>query len=324
MTVIGERNFYGTKISIIGAGNVGSTIAYTLTVTGAASEIVMIDIAQEKLLGEALDISQASPFSKSVNVYAGTYEDAKDSDIVVITSGIGRRPGQSRLDLAQTNINIIKSIAPQILKYAPNAVYIIVSNPVDILTYEFIKISDLPKGRVFGTGTSLDTARLRTRLSDYLQIDPKTVNAYVLGEHGDSSFIPWSLARIAGVPLAEFHAAVNPLTKLPLELDYNEIENYVCTSGSSIIKRKGATFYGVSSCVAYYCRRIIDNMDTVMVASTILEGEYGITDVALSLMSVINGSGVKCTVTPTLTDEELQKLHNSANVLKGVIAQLEF
>lgn len=314
----------GTKISIIGAGNVGSTIAYTLTVCGIASEIVMIDIAQEKLLGEALDISQAAPFSSSVQVYAGNYEDAKDSDIVVITSGIGRKPGQTRLDLAQTNINIIKSVAPQIIKYAPNAVYIVVSNPVDVLTYELIKVSGLPKGRVFGTGTSLDTARLRTRLSDYLEIDPKTVNAYVLGEHGDSSFIPWSLARIEGMALKEFHAAVNPLSTLPLDLDFSEIENYVCTSGSSIIKRKGATFYGVASCVAYFCRRIVENIDTVMVASTILDGEYGIHDVALSLMCIINGSGVKTTLTPTLTEEELKKLHHSAEVLKNSISQLHF
>ena len=313
----------GTKISIIGAGNVGSTIAYTLTVTGIASEIVMIDIAREKLLGEALDISQASPYSSSVNVYAGTYEDAKDSDIVVITSGIGRKPGQSRLDLAQTNVDIIKSVASQITKYAPNAVYIMVSNPVDILTYEFVKISGLPKGRVIGTGTSLDTARLRTRLSDYLEIDPKTVNAYVLGEHGDSSFIPWSLAKVEGMPLTEFHAAVNPLSEFPLELDFSEIENYVCTSGISIIKRKGATFYGVSSCVAYICRRIVENIDTVTVTSTLLEGEYGIRDVALSLMCVLNGSGVKTTLTPTMTDEELAKLHMSAEVLKGIISQLQ-
>ncbi len=312
----------GTKIAIIGAGNVGSTIAYTLTVTGIASEIVMIDIAREKLLGEALDISQAAPYSSSVNVYAGTYEDAKDSDIVVITSGIGRKPGQSRLDLAQTNIDIIKSVAPQITKYAPNAVYVMVSNPVDILTYEFIKISGLPKGRVFGTGTSLDTARLRTRLSDYLEIDPKTVNAYVLGEHGDSSFIPWSLAKVEGMPIKEFHAAVNPLSDFPLELDFAEIENYVCTSGISIIKRKGATFYGVSSCVAYFCRRIVENIDTVTVASTLLDGEYGVKDVALSLMCVLNGSGVKTTLTPTMTDEEVVKLRKSAEVLKGIISQL--
>ena len=313
----------GTKISIIGAGNVGSTIAYTLTVTGVASEIVMIDIAQDKLLGEALDISQASPFSSSVQVYAGNYEDAKGSDIVVISSGIGRKPGQTRLDLAQVNVNVIKSVAPQITKYAPNAVYIMVSNPVDILTYEFLRITGLPKGRVLGTGTILDTARLRTRLSNYLEIDPKTVNAYVLGEHGDSSFIPWSVVTVAGVSLDEFHAAVNPLSSLPLELDYREIEHYVCTSGSSIIKRKGATFYGVSSCVMYLCRRIIENIDTVMVASTLLCGEYGIHDVALSLMTVLNGSGIKTTLTPTMTEEELAKLHKSAQVLKETLSSIE-
>jgi len=313
----------GTKVSIIGAGNVGSTIAYTLTVTGIASEIVMIDIAQDKLLGEALDISQAAPFSSSVQVYAGDYEDAKGSDIVVISSGVGRKPGQSRLDLAQTNVNVMKAVAPRITKYAPDAVYIMVSNPVDILTYEFLKITGLPKGKVLGTGTILDTARLRTRLSNYLEIDPKIVNAYVMGEHGDSSFIPWSIVTIAGVSLSEFHAAVNPLSTLPLDLDFNEIERYVRTSGSSIIKRKGATFYGVSSCVMYLCQRIIDNIDTVMVTSSLLQGEYGIDDVSLSLLSVINGSGVKTTLTPTLTDDEVAKLKKSASILKETLAGLD-
>ncbi|MBO7737864.1 MAG: L-lactate dehydrogenase, partial [Clostridia bacterium] len=189
------------KITIVGTGSVGSTIAYTLTVSGLASEIVMIDINGEKAMGEALDIRQGTPFCSSCSLYAGSYADAVNSNIVIITSGVGRKPGQSRLDLAQINVNITKSIIPEITKYAPDATYIIVSNPVDILTYTFCKYSGLPQERIIGSGTILDTARLRSRLSEYYSINQQNVHAYVLGEHGDSCFIPWSLANISNVPI---------------------------------------------------------------------------------------------------------------------------
>ena len=189
------------KITVIGSGNVGSTIAYTLTTMGIASEIVMIDINEEKSLGEALDIRQGVCFCSPTDVYAGSYADAKDSDIVVITSGMARKPGQSRLDLAQANVDIIKSIADNVVPVAPNATYVIVSNPVDVLTYVFLKHTGLPKERVIGSGTVLDTARLRARISEYYSVNQKNVHAYVLGEHGDSSFVPWSLANISNVPV---------------------------------------------------------------------------------------------------------------------------
>ena len=193
------------KITIIGSGSVGATIAYTLTISGLSSEIVLIDINNEKALGEALDIRQGLPFCNPCTVYAGSYSDAVNSDIVIITSGVARKPGQSRLELAQTNINVAKSIIPEITKYAPEAVYLIVSNPVDILTYVFCKCSGIPENRIIGSGTLLDTARLRTRLSEYYSISQSNVHAYVLGEHGDSSFIPWSLANISNVPIDECH-----------------------------------------------------------------------------------------------------------------------
>ena len=196
------------KISIIGTGSVGSTIAYTLTVMGIASEIVMIDINNEKALGEALDIRQGTPFCGACSIYAGDYRDAQDSNIVILTSGIARKPGQSRLELAQTNVDITKSIIPEITRYAPDATYIIVSNPVDILTYTFYKISGLPENRIIGSGTILDTARLRARLSEYFNISQSNVHAYVFGEHGDSSFIPWSVANISNVPINECNALV--------------------------------------------------------------------------------------------------------------------
>ena len=212
------------KITVIGTGSVGSTIAYTLTVMGLASEIVMIDINQEKSLGEALDIRQGVPFCNPANVYAGSYADAKDSNIVIITSGVARKPGQSRLDLAQTNVNILKAVAKEIVKYAPDATYIIVSNPVDILTYVFHKVSGIPESRIIGSGTILDTARLRSRISEYYNVNQKNVHAYVLGEHGDSSFVPWSIANISNVPIEQYKSAVVSTQLLP-EFDREEVEN---------------------------------------------------------------------------------------------------
>ena len=241
------------KISIIGTGSVGSTIAYTLTVMGLATEIVMIDINNEKALGEALDIRQGTPFCSACSVYAGDYRDAANSDIVILTSGIARKPGQTRLELAQTNVNITKSIIPEITKYAPNAIYIIVSNPVDILTYTFLKLSGIPESHIIGSGTILDTARLRSRLSEYYNINQGNVHAYVFGEHGDSSFIPWSVANISNVPIRDCGKLIlTPGLSSP-ELDFDEVEQYVRKSGGRVIARKGATFYAVSVSVCHIC-----------------------------------------------------------------------
>ncbi|MGI5906615.1 MAG: lactate/malate family dehydrogenase, partial [Candidatus Pararuminococcus gallinarum] len=191
----------GKKVTIIGAGSVGSTIAYTMAVNGIATEVVMIDINESKSMGEALDIRQGVPFCPPISIYAGSYPDAVDSDIVILTSGIARKPGQSRLELAQVNVDITKSIVAEIVKYAPNAVYIIVSNPVDILTYVFTKVSGLPEKQIIGSGTILDTARLRARLAEYFSINQQNVHAYVFGEHGDSSFVPWSVGSVSNIPI---------------------------------------------------------------------------------------------------------------------------
>lgn len=197
-----------SKITIIGAGSVGSTIAYTLSNEDIASEIVLIDINKKKVEGEVMDIAQGTCFRDPVSIIAGEYEDAKDSDIVIITSGIARKPGQTRIELTQTNVNILKSITPEIVKAAPNAIYIIVSNPVDIMTYVFTKISGLPENQILGSGTMLDSARLRCGLSEHLNIAQKNIHAYVFGEHGDTSFIPWSGAYVSGVSLDEYYETV--------------------------------------------------------------------------------------------------------------------
>ena len=311
------------KVSIIGTGSVGSTIAYTLTVMGLASEIVMIDINNEKALGEALDIRQGTPFCGACSIYAGDYRDAVNSDIVIVTSGIARKPGQSRLELAQTNVIITKQIIPEITKYAPDATYIIVSNPVDILTYTFYKMSGLPENRIIGSGTILDTARLRSRLSEYYNINQSNVHAYVFGEHGDSSFIPWSVANISNVPIKECKKLITtPGINTP-ELDFGEIEQYVRKSGARVIARKGATFYAVSVSVCHICKCLLGGIDTTMTVSTMMHGEYGIENVALSTLNMVGHEGVRGKVNVPMTDEEVRLLRKSADTLKDVISNLE-
>ena len=311
------------KITIIGAGKVGSTIAYTLSVMNLAKDIVMIDINHELALGEALDIRQGTPFSSNCSVYAGDYPDAANSNIVVITSGVARKPGQSRLELAQTNVNIMKSIMPQITKYAPDAMYIIVSNPVDVLTYQWCKRSGLPENHIIGSGTILDTARLKARLSEYYNISQSNVHAYVFGEHGDSSFVPWSLANISNIPVTEFRNKVEGDMSMAPELNTADVEQYIRKSGGRVIARKGATFYAVAVSVCHICKCLLDGMDTTLTVSTMMHGEYGIDDVCLSVLNTVGWEGVHSKLLAPLTEEETGLLRHSADVLKDVISNLD-
>lgn len=310
------------KITIIGAGAVGSSIGYLLVAEDIASEVVFIDVNKEKALGEAMDIYQATPFLNPSIVRAGDYEDAKGSDIVVITSGIARRPGQSRIDLAQTNVNIIKSIAPQITAVCPDAVYVIVANPVDVLTYTFHQVTNIPTNKIIGSGTSLDTARLRTRLSEIYKVSPLQVDANVLGEHGDTQFIAWSKARIGGVDLDEYSKVVSGSGYQIEAYDKDSVTEYVRKSGGTIISRKGATYNGVAAAVAYICKCLLSGVDSVICLSVLMQGEYGIEDVCLSIPAIVGVGGIKATLTPTLNEEETQKLIDSANALKNVFEQV--
>lgn len=311
------------KITIIGTGSVGSTIAYALSLLGVASEIVMIDINNEKALGEALDIRQGSPFCNPFTVYAGTYADAAGSDIVIITSGIARKAGQSRLELAQTNVNVLKSIIPEITRYAGETNYLIVSNPVDVMTYVFCKCSGIPDHNIIGSGTILDTSRLRTRISEYYKINQKNVHAYVLGEHGDSSFIPWSAANISNIPIEKFHESINGKEAVMPTFDHDSVEEYVRKSGASVIERKGATFYAVSTSVCYICKCLLTGIDTTMTVSTMLHGEYGLNDICLSILNIIGNKGVQGKVMLPLTENEILQLHNSADCVRKVIDSIK-
>ena len=312
------------KITVIGAGSVGSTTAFALALKNIANEIVIIDINEDKALGEAMDIHQGTPlFSEPVNVYAGDYKSAVGSDIVVITSGVARKPGQTRIDLAQTNVNIIKQITPQIVRSCPDATYVIVANPVDILTYVFSKVSGIPQNRIIGSGTLLDTARLRARIAEYLSVSQKNVHAYVFGEHGETSFVPWSIAEVSTISLADYKELIKLDQGIMVDLDYDEIDNYMRSSGGKIIRRTGCTNYPIAVSVCGICECLQGGVNAVVTVSTMLGGEYGISDVCLSLPMLLGNGQVQGRITPRLTDEELEKLHHSADALKAVIAQID-
>ena len=312
-----------SKITIIGAGSVGSTIAYTLSNEDIASEIVLIDINKKKVEGEVMDIAQGTCFRDPVSIIAGEYEDAKDSDIVIITSGIARKPGQTRIELTQTNVNILKSITPEIVKAAPNAIYIIVSNPVDIMTYVFTKISGLPENQILGSGTMLDSARLRCGLSEHLNIAQKNIHAYVFGEHGDTSFIPWTGAYVSGVHVDEYVEAAQRMGKDVKPIDKDAMIEYVRKSGGVVIAKKGATFYAVSRSVCQLCKTLMASSESVVTVSSMMHGEYGIEDVCLSTLTLVGPEGISGKLPMRMNKGETEKLKASADALKAVIAQID-
>lgn len=258
-----------------------------------------------------------------ISIIAGDYPDAKDSDIVIITSGIARKPGQTRIDLAQTNVNILKSITPQIVKEAPNALYVIVSNPVDIMTYVFTKISGLPERQIIGSGTILDTARLRCGLSEQLQVAQKNIHAYVFGEHGDTSFIPWTGAYVSGVHVDEYVEAAQRMGKDVKPINKDAMIEYVRKSGGVVIAKKGATFYAVSRSVCQLCKTLMASSESVVTVSSMMHGEYGIEDVCLSTLTLVGPEGISGKLPMRMNKGETEKLKASADALKAVIAQID-
>ncbi len=306
----------GHKITILGSGNVGATVAYTLTQACLVSEIVLIDVDRAKAEGAAMDIVHGAPFSTPLNIYAGDYSDSAGSDMVIITSGVGRKPGQSRLELASINVEIIKDIAPKIASYCPNAIYVMVANPVDVLTYAFIKYSGLPASQVIGSGTMLDTARLRTLMSQRLSVCAKNIHAYVFGEHGDSSIFPWSITSVIGMDFREYCRSIKHYTDEQTEIFLRGVEKDVRDAGGEIIKRKGATFYAVSTCIAQIIRAAFSGNDSVLTVSTLAHHRYGIKeDVCLSLPCVLGPRGIVREVDPPLLPEEMKQLQHSAEVI---------
>jgi L-lactate dehydrogenase len=313
-----------SKISVIGAGSVGATIANDLMIQGVASEIVLVDVNKKKAIGEALDIYQGAPFCSPAVVRPGEYSDTEGSDIVVITCGVARKPGMSRLDLAQINVNILKDVAANVTPYAPNAIYVIVSNPVDVLTYVFHKVSGIPENQIIGSGTILDTSRLQSTLAKRFCISPKNVHAHVYGEHGDTQFVPWSLAHIANNHIDAYRDHSPDKDRIEWNKDYAEIEEFVKKSGAQIIENKGATFYAVAMSVCHICKCIYSDAGTALSVSTMMHGEYGVDDVCLSTLAIVSNKGVVGKILNPLTEEETAKLQNSANKLKEVINNIQF
>ena len=310
----------GSKITIIVAGSVGATIAYTLSREPFVSEILMIDVIKDKVDGEAMDIVQGTAFRDPVKVYSGDYCEAEGSDIVIITSGVARKPGQSRIDLAQTNVNIIKSIAPELKKHCPDALYVIVANPVDILTYTAVKLSGLPENRVIGSGTVLDTARLKYALGEHLEVDSRSVHSFIIGEHGDSEIVAWSSTNVSGIP-------VNDFCELRGHFNHEEamhrIADDVKNSAYDIIEKKGATYYGIAMSVKRICECIMRDEKSILPISSMMHGEYGISDICLSMPTVVGREGVETRVPIQLNEQEESALSASAEQLSKVAAQLD-
>lgn len=311
-----------SKITVIGAGSVGATIAYTLSNEQIANEIVLIDINRKKADGEVMDILQGTSFRDPISIVAGDYEDARDSNIVIITSGVARKKGQTRLELAQINVDIIKDIAPKIASVAPNALYIIVSNPVDIITYAFNKISGIPENQIIGSGTILDTSRLRVELSDHFNIAQKNIHAYVFGEHGDSSFVPWSIAQVSGVNIDEYvqlRAGIDPEI---VDVDKDAMTEFVHKSGGKVIANKGATFYAVSASVCRLCGMLLSAYNSIVTVSTPMHGEYGIEGVCLSTLTLVGPNGAQGKVPVRLSEKEVESLRASAEKLRETIEHI--
>ncbi len=310
------------KISILGTGNVGATIAYALTLQGVCSEIVLVDINKEKAEGEALDISQCAACVPSVKVWSGEYEDVAGSDIVVVTFGVGRKPGQTRLDLANINVGILKSVMPNVAKIAPDALYVIVSNPVDVLTYVTMKCTGLPKEQVIGTGTLLDSNRLAQAVAAYCGVDTHNVNAYVLGEHGDACMAPWSLCTVCGMPIKEYCTKIMKVSEEQLDAELENIYTGMVAAGSKVIKAKGATFYAIAASTVQLIKALVADTDTILPLATLLDGEYGAKNLCTGVLCKVGGCGFKQIIELPLPEEEqkllsekLASLDNTYNAL---------
>ena len=307
-----------TKIVVVGAGNVGEAIAYTLMVREQATEVVMVDLNEARAKGAALDVFHGAGFHCPVRVKQGGYEECADADIIIVTAGIARKPGQTRLELAKTNVSIIKSVTESIMKYAENPLIIVVSNPADILTMEVQKVSGLPSHRVIGSGTSLDTARFRCNISEPLNADVEDIQAYILGEHGDSQVPVWSSATIAGLPLDEY------LKQTGKELDRAEISEHTKTGGAEVIELKGATFYGVAMAVSAIVESILKNSGAILPVAHVLDDNFdNWSGIAFSLPCRIGGQGIQGVLRVPMNEEEKAAMDNSAKILKDFWAQVK-
>lgn len=309
------------KIVIVGAGFVGSTTAYTIMLGGLFSQIVIIDINKEKAEGDAMDIAHGVSFVKPVKITAGDYSECSDADIVIITAGANQAPGETRLDLLRKNAGITKSIVENIMKYAPEDIILLtVSNPVDILTYVTYKVSGLPKNQVLGSGTVLDTSRLKYMISQKTGIDARNCHTYIIGEHGDSEVAAWSITNIGGMSMHEFCRYTGKCSVNDLDEMYNEVRN----SAYEIIEKKGATYYAIAVAVAKIVECIAGDENSILTVSSVFDGQYGIENAALSVPTKVGGDGIEKILEVPFSRDEMKGLRNSAATLKEMIKEIEF
>ena len=310
------------KISIIGAGNVGVRYAYASIINGLARKIVLVDVNKEKLTGDVMDLSHGMPYIPPVDIVAGDYEDIYDSDLVVVTAGKNQSPGETRLDLVNKNVELYKLIIPKIMDVTPDSILLIVSNPVDILSYVSYKLSKKPSDKVMGSGTTLDTARFRFLLGQHCGINARNVHAYILGEHGDSEFPIWSSAMIGGMLIKDYCLTCSKRSECNKEEKLKEIFKEVKDSAYQIIEKKGETSYGIGLTLARITRAILNDENTILPVSTLINNIYGANDLYLSLPCIIHRNGVKEKLVIGLNEEEERAFRKSANTIKGVIEKI--
>lgn len=314
-TVVNSR-----KVAVIGTGFVGSSSAFALMESGLFSEMILLDADQNRAEGEALDISHGLPFARPMKITAGTYDDLVDAAIIVITAGAGQKPGETRLDLVKKNVAIFRTIIGEIAKRNCQGILLIVANPVDILTYVALKLSGFPENRVFGSGTTLDTARLKYLLGERLSVDARSVHAWIIGEHGDSQIAAWSSANVSGVPLSDF-CSMRGFTEHDQNME--DIAEDVKNSAYRIIEKKKATYYGVAVAVRRICEAIIRDEKSVLPVSSIQHGAFGIEGVALSMPAIVGKNGVEKQIPIKLNEKEQIELRKSADALKEVLKSID-
>lgn len=315
-----NKSINSRKVAVIGTGFVGSSTAFALMESGLFSEMVLLDADKSRAEGEAMDISHGLPFARPMKITAGEYEDLHDAAIIVITAGAGQKPGETRLDLVKKNVSIFHSIIPEIVKYNTEGILLVVANPVDILTYVAAKLSGFPENRVFGSGTTLDSARLKYLLGEHLSVDARSVHTWIIGEHGDSQIAAWSSANVSGVPLSDF-------CEMRGFLDHEEnmmrIAEDVKNSAYTIIEKKKATYYGVAMAVRRICEAIIRDEKSVLPVSSIQHGAFGIEGVALSMPRIVGKYGVEKNIPMSLSEKEQEELKKSALALQDVLNSLD-
>ncbi len=307
----------GYKVAIIGAGFVGASAAYAMSINNLVSELVLIDVNKEKAYGEALDISHGLSFAGHMKVYSGDYQDVKDCEVIVVTAGAARKPGETRLDLAKKNATIMKSIVTELMKYYNGGVIVSVSNPVDVLAYMTQKWSGLPASKVIGSGTVLDSARFRTHISQALNVDIANVHGYIMGEHGDSQLPVWSQTHIAGTQFDDYIKANG------LNIDKDALFAEVKAAGATIIKNKGATYYGIALSINRIVESILKGFNTIMPVGTVLDGQYGVKDVLLNVPTIVGFGGAEKVLELKISDAELQLLKHSAEQVRAVINEVK-